>query len=114
MWTASCSSRLRPHVSEGPDGDAGAKTAAVDDAEVLHRHAIVEHRIDDAHARVNLARLADLGLPFEVHAGMDHRVGPDDHVVVDVGRRGIFDRHARRHELFVFFLSHDSARFCQF
>ena len=63
---------------------------------------------------MNLARLADLRPPLEVHARMDHRIGADDDVVVDVGRRGIFDRHAGRHQLFVFFLSHDSARFCQF
>ncbi len=106
--------RFGPDVRKRPDRDADAQLAAVDDAVVLHRHAIVEHGIDDPHARVDLARLADLGLPLDMHARVNHRVGADDHVVVDVGRRGIFDRDARRHELFVFFLSHDSARLCQF
>ena len=72
---------VRPDVDERPDGYPGAQVAAADDAEILNGDAILEHRVDDAHAGVNLTGLADLRSPFEVHARMDDRIGADDHVL---------------------------------
>ena len=105
---------VRPHVHERSNSHAGSKAAAVDDAEILHSHAIVKSGIDDADAGVNLTRLTDFRPPLEVHARMYDCIGANNDPLVDVRRCGILNRHAGCHELFVLFLFHDSARFCQF
>src|SRR5688572_13617981 len=84
-------------VRERPNRHPGIETAAVDDTEVLHGDAIGEHRVDDANARVYLARLADLRPSLEVHTGMDHRISADHHILVDIRCCRIFDRDAGGH-----------------
>ncbi len=81
----------------------------------LDEHAVIENRgtvadpgIHDSHATVNLAAGPDRRRTFERDAGMDDRVRSDGHITIDVRCRRIFERHARRHQRRVLFISHDA------
>ncbi len=81
----------------------------LDNAEVLDRDPIFDDGIHDPDARVNLTGRADLGLSFQMHARMDHRIGTDLHIRIDIRRGRVLDRHAGCHQLFVLLLPHDAA-----
>ena len=53
--------------------------------------AVADLRVDDADVRLDLAGRADAGLSLDDHTRVDHRVGADLDVRVDVGR-GRIDR----------------------
>ena len=65
--------------------------------------------VGDAHVSVDLARGTNARPALDDHARVDHGVGADLDVRIDVGRGRIDQGDARRHELFVLLLSHEPA-----
>ena len=61
--------------------------------------------VDDARARVDLARAADSGLAFDEDARVNHRVGADLDPRIDVRRGRIDQRDAGGHQFLVLLLS---------
>ena len=62
---------------------------------------------------MNFTGAADSRLTFEMHARVNHCVGTDLHVGVDICGGRIFNRDPGSHQLFVLRLSHDAAYLCQ-
>src|SRR5207244_1166154 len=62
---------------------------------------------------MQLAPAADSCSTLQRDARMDDGVGADVDSLIDIGRRGIFNRDARRHELRVFLLPHQPAHLRQ-
>ena len=100
--------------ANGPTAAPSATCAPDDQAEVVDRHAVADLRVGDAHVRLDLARRPDPRLPFDDHAGVNHRVGANLDVRIDVGRGRVDERDAGRHQFFVLVLSHEPAHFRQF
>ena len=112
--------RIAPDLRPGPDVRERSQEGARFDcgighhSVVAHTHAIADGRVDDARTGVDLARGADLCRAFEKDTWIDHRVGADDDVGVDVGGGGIDQRHAGGHEFFVLLLADHGADLCKF
>ena len=96
-------------VGKRSDPHSSRQRAVIDDAMVQDRDIVADSGIADAHARVNLASGADDRLPFDRDPGVDDGVGADLHIAIDERGRGIFNRHAGRHERGHFRLAHDAA-----
>ena len=101
---------MRERTEERARLDCGIRDHSV----VSHTHAIADRRVDDARAGVDFAGRADLRRALEKDARIDHRVGPDDDVGVDVGGRGIDQRDAGGHQLFVLLLADHGGDLCKF
>ena len=106
--------RPGPDVRERTEERAGLDCGIGDHSVVSHTHPIADRRVDDARAGVDLAGRADLRRALEEDAWMDHRVGADDDVGVDVGGGGIDQRDAGGHQLFVLLLADHGADLCKF
>ncbi|MNC89288.1 hypothetical protein D3C83_51980 [compost metagenome] len=63
--------------------------------------------------RLDLAGRSDARRAFDDDSGMDDRVGADLHVRIDVGRGGVDQRDASRHQFLVLLLSQHRAHFRQ-
>ena len=70
---------------------------------------VTDFRIGDRDVSVDLARGTNARPALDDHAWVDHGVGADLDVRIDVGCGRIDQGDARRHELFVLLLSHEPA-----
>ena len=82
---------------------------------VSHTHTVTERGVHNPAAGVDFTRGANLRRPFQEHARVDHRIGSDNDVAVDVGGGRVNQRDTCGHQLFVLLLADhgtDLGKFC--
>jgi len=105
---------VRPQVRERSDPGAMRDGRSVNDAVVVDEHVVADRGVDNPDSGVQLASGADDGASLEDDAWVNHGVGTDGHVGVDIGRCRVLDGDTGGHQLFVLALSHDPSDLRQF